>query len=247
MWTTNLLALIFSYLSAYLRCFRWKCDDTRVEYGRFYLLNWAFTSYALYLFYWYTSFLQGREISYGCQPEQSLPFLAIFVIAEIASFVLLACSYIDLAFKREALSWRRVLSDFTTIGPRSNWRMYRLMWIWFPYTLLIVTYLSSGAVKDIVTDCVMARGPTGSIPYSLLLLWPLLWRGLSVASLVIIGANWIAFRWKPSRRLLAEFALVGISYILTFAIIGPPDIFGLLSFCRRAPDLFQWLYHSLPI
>jgi hypothetical protein len=240
MWTTNFLALIINYLRSYLECFKWKCADTRVEYGRFYLLNWAFTSYALFVLYYYTGFLEKHDVSYGCLPEKHLPFPAVFLISEIASFILLACSYIDVALNRaNRITWRRITSDFRTIGPRPNWRLYRLMWVWFPYTILIVSLISSGHTQETTAACVYSRAPAEH--YRLHLLWSLIWPGLTVASLLIIGANWLAFRWKLTSKLLVEFLLVGISYVLVFAIIGPPDIAHLLDFCRQVPSLFELL------
>lgn len=245
MWTVNAIALGANYLLSYFRCFQWNCADTRVEYGRFYFLNWAFASLALYIFYGSTNLLTGHAVSYGCEAEKPLPRLSVFFISEATSFLLLSFSYIDLAWKRRTVNWKKIRSDFETIGPRSNWRLYKLMWVWFPYTVLIVSYFASGTIEDVIKDCVGTRGPMGLLPYSLHLLWPLVWSGLSVAFLLIIGGNWIAFKWQLSATVVAEILLIAISYILVFAIIGPPDLVGLLDLCRKTPEFFDFAYHWL--
>jgi hypothetical protein len=186
------------YVRAYFKCFFWNGVATRSQYIRFYLVNLVFTSAALYGLFFHHGFVEWESSLGACVPKERVPYVAFLVLAEGASFVFLIFSYVNVVFKSQPLCWRRAYKDLTTVGHRLEWRLYRLLWIWFPWTVLAISELSWGAVRDVVNGCVSSGGTIqfGQSGYRLQLFWALIWPNALLVLAPIVFVYWFFVRWK---------------------------------------------------
>jgi hypothetical protein len=250
MWIVKLLQKLIGYLRAYLHGFLWSGVATRSQYTRLYFVSLAFAGAVLVGLFRDLDFLHSHpefNDRFPCKPVLPVHFLALFVLAEVASFMFLLFSYAGLYIKGRPFSGQTAYHDLTTVGHRLEWRLYRLLWLWFPLVMLALGLLAAPDFRVVVTDCEVLRDarPMSLFSYKLSLLKSLMLPYLAIMFVAVVGVYWWFVRWVFTWRVAATLLLAFASYVVVIATVGPPDLFGVVQLARDMPETFQWAYDKL--
>ena len=256
MWLSQVLWRLLGYGEAYFKNFRDAGFDlirsigmTKAQLGRFYWVNLGICAFAIYYLFYEAQWLRAAE-TFGnpsCHPRRPLPVLATFVLAEIASFVLLVGAHTEswlLYRKQGSVADHAILVDAPSPQAVAR-RLHRLLWTWFPLVIALAAYLSASRFDAVVVWC-----DQSSVGYTVLLhrtklICALVWPGLVAAFVLAAGVNWAIYRWRPNWRLATTLAFGLVFYALAAAIVGPSDILGVVSLCRQIPENIDWLLKQL--
>src|SRR5438105_3000763 len=98
MWLSQALWKLSGFISVYVRNFRDAGFDllraiamTKPQLGRLYWVNLVLCAFAFFYLFEESQWLRKAETLNAdhCYPNNSLPILALFILAEVASFILL--------------------------------------------------------------------------------------------------------------------------------------------------------------
>ena len=63
--------------------------------------------------------------------------------------------------------------------------------------------------------------------------------GLVIGFGIVVGVNWIFFKWKWSCEIAFTLAMVFCAYCIALIVVGPGDTFGLVGWLRRYPSAIE--------
>lgn len=259
MWLYDYIDRALAFTIAYFRVLSGSAFDffrdniaSRSVFGRFYWVSLFICSFAIFYHYniaqQYEVAVSGDPNLSRCYPNKTLPFLAFFVLAELASFILLIGSriagFVVVRLWPAAVTTANGLPIYS-IAQKSNIvfrRLYRLMWGWFPITLTLSVIISQDRLQQSIALCAEA-GPSASI-------WiqAIVFPGLVVAFAIVTAANWVFFRWPLDGRLAFLLGVTFASYFVAVVIISPADhvlIQGLRDLPQELPKQLSDLSKAL--
>jgi hypothetical protein len=255
MWLSDLLWRLCGFAEAYLKNFRDAGFDllraiglTKSQLGRFYWVNLIVCAFVLYYLFdtaqWLRKFtpLEGAN----CYPSKSLPVLALFLLAEVASFILLVGSQLEswLLYRSEESAADHAILRDTPSRTAAARRLHRLLWTWFPLVLGVAVYISASRFDGVADWCRGTADHYSLAVHRAKLIWAIIPQ-LALAFLTVAAVNWLIYRWSPSRKLAITLLFGFLFYVLAVAITGPADILGLVNVCRQLPDNIDWILKAL--
>lgn len=254
MWLSQYLHKLFSFTIAYFRTLGRSAFDlvhenviTKSQFGRFYWVSLLICAFALYYYYLEAQQYGGTSVDHPeCYLPGDLPFFAFFVLAEIASFVLLTGARFagwgmvriwtaDALVLDENLQARSSPLTRTQRAHVITRRLYGEMWGWFPITLALAVLISGDKLGSVVDDCFRERH-LSSIGFVTTLIWP----GLVVAFVIVAASNWLLFRWRWNLRSAFILSLIFVFYLISIALAGPADRLLGRGFAAM-PSQINWL------
>jgi hypothetical protein len=249
MWLYQAILKLLGFVSAYLKNLHYarfdllgKIGMTKSQLGRFYWVNLVLCAFVLYRLFDTTqqlradSSFQAVVENVKCRPEQPVPVLAFFILAEVASFILLVGAHAEawiLYRLKKGTPDHPIFAEIPSRAAAAR-RLHRLLWTWFPLTLGIAVYLSKDCLNSVVKWCdSLSGGHYSGALHGAKLILALVFPGLLVSFFGIAALNWAFYRWSPHRDLVMTLGLAFAFYILAIAIVGPTDLFGLIKLSRE--------------
>jgi hypothetical protein len=260
MWLLDYLQKAFAFSMAYFRTLGRSAFDlvhdnviTKSQFGRFYWVSLFVCAFALFFYFVMANQYSKNTGIPECLPQYEMPFLSFFVLAEIASFVLLLGGKIagwgvmriwsaDHVVLDENL---KLATSSLTASQRAHVigrRLYRQMWGWFPITLVGAVFLSQGRLQEVVNAC----GATRSLD-SFDFLRALIWPGLIIAFAAVAVFNWWKFRWALNARSAFILSFVFFLYVAAAGVASPAGLLaeGLRSLPQKAPTAISKIMSTL--
>jgi hypothetical protein len=256
MWLSQILWKLCGFATAYLKNFReggfnlpHAVGMTKSQLGRFYWVNLIFCAFVLYYLFSSTQWLREADTLENpqCYPAHSLPIIALFILAEIASFTLFVGANIEawILYRRGDAQNHAILLDIPSRQAAAR-RLHRLFWTWFPFVLAASVYFSTCRFDEVTDWCIHTTDANYSgAMHSARLVLAIVWPGLIVSFVVVAGLNWAFYRWKPNKNLATTLVFSFTLYVLAIAVAGPSDALGLVNLCRKLPGNLDWIFKSL--
>lgn len=257
MWLSEYFQKALAFSLAYLRTMARSAFDlvhdnviSKGQFGRFYWVSLLVCGFAYFYYFHETQQYVGdtSRVYWPCTPEDTLPFFTFFVLAEIASFILLLGAHlagwgiVRIWSASAVVLGRNLKLEKSQSRPTArqraqiiSLRLYGQMWGWFPITLTIAIAISVFAhnrFQDVVVRCNQSQPRSlDSFEFLTIIMWP----GLVVAFAAVVLTNWLLFRWKWNFQSAFILSLIFVFYVVAIAVSGPSDAF-LADGLRKTPQ-----------
>lgn len=237
MWLSEYIKKALGFSLAYFRTLGRSAFDlvhdnviTKSQFGRFYWVSLFICAFSLFYYYVVAQQYDSKSVEFSeCTPSSPLPFFAFFVLAEVASFVLLVGAQIagwgmvriwnaDTLILDQNLKLQASELTSARRGHVIGRRLYGQMWGWFPITLALAVAISQNQLASVVSRCADTH-----LLDSLGFLTAVVWPGLVVAFTAVAALNWCLFRWGLNMRSVFILSIIFVSYVVATAVAGPAD------------------------